>query len=279
MHAHPAKPPETNWRSLDRAARSAAYDNRAAVPDSARRLAGWSALSAALRADRPAGLDQPYGAAPRQRFDLFASGVAVAPLLAFIHGGYWQRNSRHDFSCMALGPLAHGIDVAVIGYTLAPEAKLAAIVGEVRAALDNLRNGRRGRLVVAGWSAGGHLAALASAWPGVDGVLVVSGLFDLEPLRGTTIDDPLLLTQDDVADLSPIRQAGPRARQVVAYGADELPELRRQSRDYVEACHAAGDDARLLPLAGADHFSVLDALVSPTGDLTGSVVALASSDG
>ena len=263
-----------DWRGTERAQRSAAYNNRAAVPDSAQRLAGWQARSAALRAALPDHLALPYGPGPRQRYDLFRCGAARAPLLVFIHGGYWQRNGREDFSCMAEGALAHGLDVAVVGHTLAPEASLTAIAGEIDAALTHLHP-RDAPVVVAGWSAGGHLAALAARRPDIDGALAISGIFDLAPLRDTVVDDALQLTEDEVAALSPMRLPGPRARQVVAYGANELPELCRQSRDYAAAARAAGQDAILVPLADADHFSVFDALISPDGELTRHAASLA----
>ena len=106
---------------------------------------------------------------------------------------------------MAEGPSRHGLDVGLVGYTLAPEASLTEIAAEIRAALVFLRGlqegrGRR-RLVVSGWSAGGHLAALAMAWPEVDAGLAISGVFDLEPIRYTELDDRLHLTDAEIEAL------------------------------------------------------------------------------
>lgn len=274
--------PEADWRTLDRAALSRAYDNTGAVADSAVRLADWAARSARLRAAPGHALDIPYGPGPRNRIDLFACGRRHAPLLAFIHGGYWQRNAKEGFACMAEGPLALGMDVALIGYTLAPEASLTRIADEIRAALGTLRAhdaaaglGRR-RLVVSGWSAGGHLAALALAWPEVDAALAVSGVFDLAPIARTTLDDALRLTPDEVEALSPIRTITERAAPlVVAHGARELPELQRQSRAYAEARAQRDLPTRLQAIAGADHFSILEALRAPGGTLARAAAELA----
>lgn len=271
-----------DWRSLDRRALTEAYDNSGAVADSAARLAGWRARSAALRAACPGERDLAYGAMPRNRIDLFACGIPDAPLLAFIHGGYWLRNAKEDFACMAAGPLALGLDVALIGYTLAPEAGLTRIVDEIRAALRTLRRrdaalglGHR-RLVVSGWSAGGHLAALATGWPEVDGGLSISGIFDLAPIRRTGLDDTLHLSSDEVEVLSPIRLVSrSTAPIVVAYGAGELPELQRQSRDYHAALRGAGRPGSLMELAGEDHFSILDGLIAPDGALAAAAAELA----
>ena len=99
-------PETTDWQSLDRADLSRAYDNSGAVADSAAIVAGWRARSAAFRETRVEALDLAYGPGERQRVDVFCCGRPSAPMLAFLHGGYWQRNDRRGFSCMAEGPLA-----------------------------------------------------------------------------------------------------------------------------------------------------------------------------
>lgn len=270
-----------DWRQMDRATLSAAYDNAGAVAGSAQKVAGWRERSAAFRQAHPGELDLAYGTQERQTLDLFRCGGADAPLLAFLHGGYWQRNAKEGFACMAEGPLARGLDVAVIGYTLAPQATMTRIADEVGAALAFLRrhDGTRGtarRLVVSGWSAGGHLAALALSRGQADAGLAISGIFDLAPIRGTILNDALSLTAEEIDALSPIRHlpaaSGPL---VVAYGAEELPELRRQSAEYHAAWSAAGLRGSLLRLAGHDHFSVLGELMRPDGALTEATVALA----
>ncbi|TFZ56176.1 alpha/beta hydrolase [Methylorubrum sp. Q1] len=266
------------WRDLDRAALTRAYDNSGAVRDSAALVAGWRSRSAAFREGK-AGQTLAYGPGPRQAVDLYRCGTAGAPCLAFVHGGYWQRNAREDFTCMAEGPLALGLDVALVGYTLAPEARLTWIAGEIGAALRLLRRTiGPSRLVVAGWSAGGHLATLMTtlAADTVDAALAVSGLFDLEPIAGTALNDALHLTQAEVAELSPIRRlalGGPPVS--VIYGEAELPELRRQSEDYHAARRALGLDGDLHTVPGADHFRVLDALTAPDGRIAREAARLA----
>ena len=129
------------YRGMDRAALDAAYNNGAAVADSPQWLARWHERSAVVRSGPQARLDIPYGSRPRARFDYFSAGAARPPLLVFIHGGYWQRNDKDTFAFLAEGPRAHGIDVAVVGYTLAPDARLADIVGEIHQALTVLSTG------------------------------------------------------------------------------------------------------------------------------------------
>ncbi|HEX4095917.1 MAG TPA: alpha/beta hydrolase, partial [Caulobacteraceae bacterium] len=179
------------WAGLDRAARSAAYDNNAAFADV---VAPWrdalQTASAEWRRARPTGLDLPYGPAERNRWDLFAAEAPGAPCLIFIHGGYWQRNRREDFACMAQGVAAHGWSAAILGYRLAPDASLTAIVAETRTALDWLAaqgagHGIAGPLILSGWSAGAHLAVMTLDHPAVTAGLAISGVYDLEPIRDT----------------------------------------------------------------------------------------------
>lgn len=259
---------------MSRTELDAAYDNTSAVAESSAFLADWTSRSLMLRASRPELVDLAYGPRERNRIDVFRSGHENAPLFVFIHGGYWQRNSRQVFSCMAEGLLPHGIDVACLGYTLAPEARLGEIVDEVGEALRWLRRAgpelgiAENRLIVSGWSAGGHLAALAMAMAEVDACLAISGIFDLEPVRLGVLNDKLMLRPSDVPHLSPLstlpKAAGPL---VVAYGTAELPELQRQSKVYAETWRSKGLAGTLLPVADANHFSILEQLREPDGVL------------
>jgi acetyl esterase/lipase len=269
------------YQGMDRPTLDAAYNNAAAVADSADLVASWAERSAAFRKDHPGLLNQAYGPAPRQKMDLFRCGAVGAPCFLFIHGGYWQRNAKEGFAVMAQGPMALGFDVAVVGYTLAPEARLSAIVGEIAAAIAWLR--RRGpelgldlsKLIVGGWSAGGHLTASAMGLPGVDAGLSVSGVFELEPIRLSYLNEKLRLDEAEADLMSPMRhvpaQAGPLT---LAYGAAELPELRRQSEAFAAAWIGAGRKGELLPLANENHFTILDHLIDPKGALCEALSAL-----
>lgn len=261
-----------DWRAMDPATLDAAYDNARSTTDAPGTVAAWAAASAALRAARPQGLDIPYGPLERQKWDLFPAAAPGAPCLVFIHGGYWQKNSRQGFSCMMEGAMALGWSAALPGYTLAPEASLTQIVDELRLALDMLaaegpRHGIAGPVLLSGWSAGGHLAALLADHPLVKAALPISGIFDLEPIRGTTLNAKLDLTEAEIGTLSPQRLPPCPKPMSIAYGLRELPELQRQSRDFQAYRAAAGVPGRLLPVDGAEHFSVLEALRRPGGAL------------
>jgi acetyl esterase/lipase len=272
---------EIIWRGMTRAQLDAAYNNTAAVRNSADKLADWTERSKRVRAERSELLDLEYGRRPRNRIDIFRCGKAHAPLLVYIHGGYWQRNAKEFFACLAEGPIARGFDAAFVGYTLAPEATLTEIVGEVRMAIHWLRvNGPRydiasAKLIVSGWSAGGHLTAMALA--DADAGLAISGIFDIEPCRLNYLNDALRLTMEEQVLLSPIRQL-PRSSPplVIAYGTAELPELQRQSRDYHNARRRAHLPSELLPIDDHDHFSILEEMANSNGKLTDALVRLAA---
>ncbi|HWK46931.1 MAG TPA: alpha/beta hydrolase [Stellaceae bacterium] len=269
------------YRGMDRAALDAAYNNGRAVATSPLILGDWRARSAAFRAARPQHLDLRYGPAERNRLDFFSAGAADAATLVFIHGGYWQRNAKEDFAFLAAGPLAHGINVALPGYTLAPTARLDDIVGEIRASLATIADPltRLGtnpaRIYVAGWSAGGHLAASMMTEPAVAGGLAISGIFDLEPIRLCYLNDKLALDEAEARRNSPLLQLPERApRLLIAVGGGELPELRRQSSEYASAWAEAGLDVGFVELGNHNHFTILEELAAPDGKLTNLVCDL-----
>ncbi len=255
---------------MNRAELDAAYNNGAAVKNSAEIVAGWKERSARVRKKYPDGLDLRYGPAERNRIDLFEAR-RDAPLLVFIHGGYWQMREKETFAFLVPGPLAHGISVAMVGYTLAPEKRLDGIVGEIRTAISYL-DSRANRLIVSGWSAGGHLAAMAMQMPAVNAGLAISGLYDLEPIRHCYVNDKLRLDQREAERNSPIAAPAFSEPITIAYGKKELPELCRQSEKYAKKV----PQAKLLALPNHDHFTILEELASPNGALTREVVALAS---
>ena len=271
------------YRGMNRAELDAAYNNGAAVSDSTTWTESWRERSAQAQQKPGVRLDIPYADGERTKFDYFPAGAAKAPLFAFIHGGYWVRNSRDLFSFLATGPNAHGIDFVSIGYTLAPQTRLPKIVDEIRQCLTYLATRAddlgydRERIFVGGWSAGGHLTAMTCDHPAVRGALPISGVFDLEPLSLNYLNEPLQLTLEDIQTLSPLhhlRTGLPPQRLVV--GGSELPELQRQSRDYAAAAEKQNLDVKMRVLQGHHHYSILDELAKPDGGITSDLVKLIS---
>ena len=199
----------------------------------------------------------------------------------FIHGGYWQRNSREMFASLIAGPYAHGWAAALPGYTLAPDASLTEIVAEINAALDWLAangaaHGINGKVVLSGWSAGGHLTAQCLGHPRVSAGLAISGVFELGPIRDTYLNEKLRLTDDEIADAlaaapadgAPSRWPSPTAR----------PSCRRWSPTAAPCTPSARPQhlpGPLIPVAGADHFTITHELRDADGELTRQLLLLA----
>ncbi|HEV2957474.1 MAG TPA: alpha/beta hydrolase [Xanthobacteraceae bacterium] len=270
----------------------AEYNIRARVPEHPQIFAAWVGAAAAYReeaaAARRAELGIRYGASARQTIDLFlpAAGDA-APLALFIHGGYWRSLDPSSFSHLARGLNEHGVAVAVAGYDLCPQVRIAEIVDQMRHACLYLwrRFGRR--MLVFGHSAGGHLAAcmLATDWkavaPDISADLVpaaysISGLFDLAPLIGVTMNADLRLDAEEARRVSPLFWPAPAGRPFDAVvGALESSEFLRQSRVIAEAWGGAGVATRYEAVPQTNHFTVLDALADAQNAMVSRLAALA----
>ena len=265
--------PFARWGEMDRAARNAAYDNAAAVPDSAAYMARLRARSAAWRMQGlPGQRDIAYAPHARTLWHLYPANRADAPCLVFIHGGYWQMNAPEGFACLAAGLRAHGWSVAMVGHTLAPEASLTRIATEIDTALTWLDThgpayGFSGARLLAGWSAGGTLAGLFLAHRAVSAGLAISGVYELGPLRDTRFNTALQLTDQEVSTLSPLRLRPCQKPLAIAYGSHELPALCHDSRALHHMRARQHCPGPLVPIAGADHFTVLDTLASADGEL------------
>jgi arylformamidase len=225
----------------------------------------WSKDGARFRAGR-GGLDLCYGPGRYETFDLFLpQGIERPPVWIFVHGGYWQASDKLQHTQFAQGMLDAGYAVVMANYGLAPETGLATIVQQVSRLLTYLVEEARSlsidvdHLHVAGHSAGAHIAAMIAAQgtvPTLRSVLLLSGLFDLEPLTLLPMGTLLKLTQASVAALSPARIAAPAGINVaLAVGADESDEFKRQSQ--VMASTWSAPDSLIVP---GHHFSMLEGL-------------------
>ena len=260
------------------------YNNRLLVPSYASHFTRWVAASGHVRQQQPCLLDVAYGEQPGEMLDIFpASGVSSAkgaPVLVFIHGGYWRALDKADHSFIAPAFTQAGACVVVLNYALCPVVTIPEIVSQMVKALAwtwrhiEAQGGDPARITVAGHSAGGHLAAmlLACDWPAhapdlpktlVKNALSISGLYDLEPIRQTPFLQDLYLTPEQVRQASPVLLPCPTQGTLCSVaGGDESEEFLRQNLLIQQAW---GFDAvpvcELLP--GLNHFSVLEAVIAP----------------
>ncbi len=265
---------------MSRAERDAAYNNSMAVKNSAELSAAREAASAAFRKSHAGHLDLRYGPKERNTWDLFPAADPKAPCIVFIHGGYWQRNSKDGFANLIAGPHARGWAAALPGYTLAPEATLTEIVAEINSALDWLAangkaHGIEGKVVLSGWSAGGHLTAMCLSHKRVSAGLAISGVYELGPIRDTYLNEKLQLSDGEIEALSPMRLPMVAKPMLITYGTAELPPLVSDSR-HLHARRASSHlPGALLPVAGANHFTIVHELRDADGALTRQALLLA----
>jgi arylformamidase len=260
---------DLDWRRLSKAEREREYAPSSRIGgDYQPYLRAYAERSEAARRDHPPQTIR-YGNTERQTIDLFMpEGVARPPVLVFFHGGYWQELSKHDSAFATPGCLAHGIAYAAVDYTLAPAATLSEIVEECRAAVACLAP--LGPLVLAGSSAGAHLAATAAlaANEPVRGAVLVSGIYDLEPLIGTSINTALGLDPDEAARNSPLHAALEGfPPSLVCWAENETDQFKRQSRAFAAALRAAGGEGATFECADRNHFDVILNLADPATEL------------
>ena len=264
------------------------YNNRAMVPDHPRIILDWHADAKSYRESARCDLGIAYGARVRNRVDLFhPEKDSGGPLVVFIHGGYWRSFDKSVFSHMARGANAHGLTVAVPSYTLCPEVSVPDIIGEMRQCCLFLSKEYGRRLLVAGHSAGGHLAACMAAtdWTAygaradlVQACFSVSGVFDLRPLMVTPQNDDLHLTATDAMIASPLFWPMPNRMPFDSWvGGDESFEFLRQARSLAAAWEGLGLPCRYDVVPGENHFTVPRGLSLPDHPMSRRLAELAFS--
>lgn len=283
------------WRTMETAELEREYSPSSAVGgDYQPFIAQYAARSEVARA---ACLDiktLSYGDRPANTIDISVpSSVSPCPLVAFIHGGYWQEGSRIDSFFGADRFAEHGIAYAAIGYTLAPAANLSQIVTECRVAIRTLRANAQSlgadpqRIYLAGSSAGAHLSAMCcSSTVGADdvpaewlaGVVLLSGIFELEPLLRTSVNKALSMTIAQARVNSPLLldvQAFPRT--IITWGEHETLEFKRQSRAFAQKLTDSSRSVRMFESPTRNHFDVVHDIADDATPLGRHVLQLLSS--
>ena len=263
----------------------AQYDVERAVPDFRPYADFFIGRSALARESLPCALDVRFGPTRDEYVDIFPARQAGAPVLVFIHGGYWRMLSAKEFSLVALGLAPHNVTVVVTNYTLCPKVTIDEITRQSRAVIAflarkaELYNGDPSRIHVAGHSAGGQQVGmlLATDWDGeyglpadiIKGAVAISGLFDLSPFPYSWIQPKLLLTHETIRRQSPLFHVGTSPTPlVVTLGGDESTEFHRQSQDYMTAWKACGNRGSMFDQPGRNHFTAIYDYADPAAALT-----------
>lgn len=272
-------------------AMEAQYNNRANVPEHPDLLAEWAEKSMAWEAAAPAkALDLVYGDSDAEMLDLFLAEAADAPVHMYIHGGYWQANTRKSSSFIARPLVAAGAHVAVVDYGLCPAVTIDEIGRQIRAALAWLWReaerfgGNPDNVTVSGHSCGGQLVGMAMAtdWAGfadglppdlVKGGVSVSGVFDLVPLVDTTINEKVGMDLETARRNSPLfLEPATRAPLALYWGADETDAFRRQSEAMADMWGGKGVATVAEAIPGVNHFTVLTGMDDPAHPATRAIL-------
>ncbi|HEV2508813.1 alpha/beta hydrolase [Bosea sp. (in: a-proteobacteria)] len=279
---------EPVYRGFDRATLDREYNARESVASFDAEYAKYASVSAQVQREHERIAGIVYDEGSGETLDFYPAEPG-APLFLWVHGGYWRASSKDDNAFVVPGPKAHGFAVAVMNYTLAPQASLDEIVRQTRAAVAFLHARRAqyglGSLAVGGSSAGGHLVGmlLAGGWQADFGLpddairvgLALSGLHDIEPLRSTHVDAWLCLDDAAIARNSPIRHI-PRnstTTLLASVGGLETSEFRRQTADYAAAWIAAGHRSEVIAMPRHNHFDIALDLASSDGVLAPALAA------
>jgi arylformamidase len=270
----------------------AQYNLRVLMPDAALSYEEFCAReSERVREELDHRLNIPFGPTLAEHSDVYPApgGARGAPVLIYVHGGFWAARTSKEFGFVARGPASRGVATVVVNYALAPAVTIGEIVRQTRAAVAwAYRNagsfgGDPERLHVAGHSAGGHLVAmlLSTGWEGeyglpedvVKSVCAISGLHDLAPFPYTFLQPRLQLTWGEVLKYSPILHLpGSAPPLLVAYGEHETAEFTRQSEDFFAAWKKKGLDGDLLALPGKNHYDVIDGFLDAESPLCAAIL-------
>jgi arylformamidase len=256
-------------------------DASATVPDVTvffRRWRAWSDEARSALAPR----ELRYGPSDEESLDLIVPR-SRAPLVVFFHGGYWRRLHKDDMTFVAAGLAPHGIATAIVNYGLAPAVALEEITAQARRAVAWLRvhaaeyGADAARPIVAGHSAGGHLAAMCAVDAPVGAVVTMSGLHDVRAVARSFANAWLGLDDARAAALSPVLLAPAAPCAVVATaGERETDAFKAQGRDFAVAWRARGCDSSYADSAGDDHFTICARLRDPDDALVARIAALAA---
>ena len=259
----------------------AQYDVRAAFPDFPKHVQEWRRRSEASCRKLNWTLAIPYGQHASMKLDVCRPEHAAGPIHVFFHGGYWQAMGREFFNFIADSLIDAGVTVVIPSYPLAPAASMGEIVAAASAAMLWTRNHAAAlgadpeRISVSGHSAGGHLAAMICAMDWRDHLpdqqenlastgVCISGVYDLEPIKGTYLNDTLNLQEEDVTAYSPVRLITPRTAPplLLVVGSKETEAFHSQQLHFGNRCLVQKRSISAVTVPDKDHFEIVSEVYS-----------------
>lgn len=279
------------YRTLTASEVEQQYQVTRSIVDREALIADFIVRSEAFRRESPCRADLRYGPTLDETLDVFlppARGVS-APVLVFIHGGYWYQFTKREWSFVAEALCARGAIVVVPSYSLCPGVRVTEIVRQMQTLMVWLQSniaalgGDPERIHVSGHSAGGHMAAALATtdWAGhygirspVAGCTTISGLFDLSPLLHCSLQSHLRLDDDEVTRLDLMARVPVKGFAIDCFvGSLETSEFHRQTADFATAWEAGGGEARHRALPDRNHLTVLYELSDRGGAIADAIAS------
>ncbi len=209
-----------------------------------------------------------YGGSAGQKLDVFPAEAKASPVFVFIHGGYFRSLDKSQYRYIASRMFRNGYTTVLVNYDLAPKVSVSEIVRQNLAAFEWIRenvhkwNGNPDDITLCGHSVGAFLAAkiLEQDWRGGSGIkkaALLSGLYDLEPMRQSYLNKDARLTEGDVAALNPM--AGTLKQKpdlLIAVGEEETGQFVTQSETYSADLNRAGIQNDLFVLPAINHYTM-----------------------
>ena len=277
------------YKGYDQTALDRQYNNRLHVPDYATYMERWEMLSRQTEKESPVVKNIPYAALPREQLDIYPSLQPSSKTLIFIHGGYWHKLDKSSFQFIGAAFRNYGITTVLINYPLAPVVAIDQIAASCRQAIHWLYqnisayNGDPGQLYIAGYSAGGHLSAmlLATDWrhfnliPDViKGACVISGLFNLIPVRLSDINQVLKMDTETARQNSPVHLLpATQCPLLIVVGSNETNEFLDQSKE-LYTCWKERISAEIIQIPGLNHYSIVETILDPQSCLHRAMLGL-----
>ncbi|MBI3000848.1 MAG: alpha/beta hydrolase [Deltaproteobacteria bacterium] len=264
------------------------FNPQVAVPDHPRWAEERRKASLRVRGTVKSWLNVPYGNSPRQVMDIFPGDKAGAPVLVYIHGGYWRGGSKDDNCHFAEVFVERGVTVVVLEHDLCPSVTVTEIVRQVRSAVTwvyghiSAYGGDPSRLYLSGSSAGGHLVAMALAhdWEKqglprhmIKGAVAISGVYDLDAVLHLSVNEEIRLDAESARENSPfLHPPLPYTPLVVAVGGGEPRGWKQMSEDFFRLCKGRGVECEYLEIPDAHHFSLSSHLADPDSPLAQAIL-------
>ncbi|MDA0998012.1 MAG: alpha/beta hydrolase [Proteobacteria bacterium] len=264
---------------LDQAELDRQYNNREHVANSAELMDAYKRRGDAYAKTAAKVTNIAFGPSPAEVLDIYPATSGKAPVLIYLHGGYWYSRHKDDFRFIAGGFQPQGAMTVVVNYALIPDVDMAELVRQCRAAIAwtyknaTLHGGDPDRIYIFGHSAGGHLTAMmfATDWSewgvpasAIKGGFAVSGIYDLEPIRHCFMNPTLGFTEKTTDEYSPVHLVpSVNAPLVLAVGDAETDEFQRQNTLLAPAWAAHGFKCEEMVGPGLNHFTVLEDLSTP----------------